>query len=115
MRARPDLALGLATGRTVEHVYDRLAATGLDFSGCRSPNECIGVQAASEHSHRCDMGEHLFGRVNIAGANAHVPDGAAANLGAEAAHCARLIGEAGGSTRSSSGSARPDRSGSTNP
>ena len=36
LRAKPDLVLGLATGRTMERVYDRLVAKhqseGLDFS-----------------------------------------------------------------------------------
>jgi glucosamine-6-phosphate deaminase len=40
LRAKPDLLLGLATGRTMERVYDRLVAKhqgeGLDFSRCRT-------------------------------------------------------------------------------
>ena len=52
MREKPDLVLGLATGRTMEHVYDRLAAMKLDFSTCRSFNldEYIGLPADDEHS-----------------------------------------------------------------
>ncbi len=98
LRAKPDLVLGLATGRTMERVYDRLAAMALDFSGCRSFNldEYIGVPAEDEHSYRRYMDEHLFGRVNIARARTHVPDGMAADLGAEAQRYERLIREAGG-------------------
>jgi glucosamine-6-phosphate deaminase len=79
MRAKPDLVLGLATGRTMERVYDRLAAKhqkeGLDFSRCRSFNldEYIGVPPDDEHSYRFYMNHHLFSRVNIDLANTHVP------------------------------------------
>jgi glucosamine-6-phosphate deaminase len=98
IRAKPDLVLGLATGRTMERVYDRLAAMHLDFSGCRTFNldEYIGVPADDEHSYRRYMDEHLFSRVNIARANTHVPDGMAADLGAEAVRYERLIAAAGG-------------------
>ena len=102
LRAKPDLVLGLATGRTMERVYDRLADTqrsgGLDFSRCRTFNldEYIGIPAEDEHSYRYYMNHHLFSRVNIDLANTHVPDGMATDLGAEAARYERLIREAGG-------------------
>jgi glucosamine-6-phosphate deaminase len=42
LRAKPDLVLGLATGRTMERACDRLVAKhqgeGLDFSRCRTFN-----------------------------------------------------------------------------
>jgi len=97
-RAKPDLVLGLATGRTMERVYDRLAAMGLDFFGCRTFNldEYIGVPAGDEHSYRHYMDVHLFSRINIARANTHIPDGMAADLGAEAARYERLIRQVGG-------------------
>ncbi len=102
VRAKPDLVLGLATGRTMERVYDHLAAmhrdTGLDFSRCRTFNldEYIGLPADDEHSYRHYMDRHLFGRVNIVPANTQIPDGMAADLRAEAVRYERLIGEAGG-------------------
>jgi glucosamine-6-phosphate deaminase len=102
LRAKPDLVLGLATGRTMERVYDRLVAKhqseGLDFSRCRTFNldEYIGVPAEDEHSYRFYMNHHLFSRVNIDLANTHVPDGMATDLRAEAAHYEQLIREAGG-------------------
>ena len=46
---KPDATLGLATGRTMEVVYDKLAEKhkneGLDFSGCSTFNldEYIGL------------------------------------------------------------------------
>ena len=102
LRAKPDLVLGLATGRTMERVYDRLADTqrsgGLDFTRCRTFNldEYIGIPAEDEHSYRYYMNRLLFSRVNIDLANTHVPDGMATDLGAEAARYERLIREAGG-------------------
>src|SRR6516225_8866783 len=102
VRAKPDLVLGLATGRTMEGVYDRLVSIqqsdGLDFSRCRTFNldEYIGIPGEDEHSYRYYMNHHLFSRVNIDRANTHIPDGMAADLQAEAARYEHLIDEAGG-------------------
>ena len=102
VRSKPNLVLGLATGRTMERVYDHLASIqrgkGLDFSRCRTFNldEYIGIPAADEHSYRYYMNHHLFRRINIDLANTHVPDGMAADLRAEAAHYEHQIRETGG-------------------
>src|SRR5437773_1781033 len=102
VRAKPDLVLGLATGRTMERVYDRLVAMrekeGLDFSRCRTFNldEYVRVPAEDEHSYRHYMNHHLFGRVNVDLANTHVPDGMAADLCAESARYEQQIQETGG-------------------
>jgi glucosamine-6-phosphate deaminase len=102
LRAKPDIVLGLATGRTMERVYDRLVAkhqeAGLDFSMCHTFNldEYIGVPPEDEHSYRFYMNHHLFSRVNIDLANTHVPDGMASDLRAGAARYEQLIREAGG-------------------
>jgi glucosamine-6-phosphate deaminase len=102
LRAKPHLVLGLATGRTMERVYDRLVAKhqseGLDFSRCKTFNldEYIGVPPEDEHSYRFYMNHHLFSRVNIDLVNTHVPDGMASDLRAEAAHYEQLMREAGG-------------------
>ncbi len=102
LRARPHLVLGLATGRTMERVYDRLVAMrgedGLDYSRCRTFNldEYIGVPPDDEHSYRHYMNTHLFSRAGIPLAHTHVPDGMAPDLAAEAARYERLIREAGG-------------------
>jgi glucosamine-6-phosphate deaminase len=102
LRAKPDLVLGLATGRTMERVYGRLADMaaheGLDFARCRTFNldEYIGIPAADEHSYRHYMNRHLFGRVNVELANTHIPDGMADDLRAEAAAYEALIKDAGG-------------------
>lgn len=102
LRAKPGLVLGLATGRTMERVYDRLVSRhqkeGLDFSQCHTFNldEYIGVPPEDEHSYRYYMNQHLFGRVNVPLASTHVPDGMAEDLRAGAAHYEQLIKEAGG-------------------
>jgi len=98
LRVKPHLVLGLATGRTMEQVYDLLANMELDFAACRTFNldEYIGVPPDDEHSYRSYMNQRLLGRVNIRLTSTHVPDGMAPDLGAEAARYERLIGEAGG-------------------
>ena len=102
LRAKPDLVLGLATGRTMERVYDKLVvkhrSEGLDFSRSRTFNldEYIGVPAEDEHSYRFYMNHHLFNRVNIELTNTNVPNGMASDLRAEAEHYEQLIREAGG-------------------
>jgi len=80
IRTQWRVVLGLATGRTMEKVYDILAGfhsrENLDFSGCTSFNldEYIGLPPGSEHSYRSYMNRHLFSRVNIHPKNTHLPD-----------------------------------------
>ncbi len=102
LRANPRLVLGLATGRTMEAVYALLAdmhrRDGLDFSGCQTFNldEYAGLAPDNPHSYRHYMTEHLFRHVNIAPANTHLPDGAAADLDAECQRYEEAIRQAGG-------------------
>jgi glucosamine-6-phosphate deaminase len=102
LRTRPSLVLGLATGRTMEGVYARLTGLhrtqGLDFSKCRTFNldEYIGLPPGDPHSYRHYMDTQLFNQVNIRRGHTHLPDGMAADLGAESVRYERLIREAGG-------------------
>ena len=98
VRAKPKLVLGLATGRTMEQVYDLLSAMKPDLAACRSFNldEYIGVPAADLHYYRSKMNERLIDLLNMPRANSHVPDGMAEDLDAEAARYERLIRDAGG-------------------
>jgi len=90
MSEKPELILGLATGRTMERVYAKLAEThredGLDFSACRTFNldEYIGLEKDDVNSYHHYMNEHLFKHINIEAGNAHLPDGMAKDLKAEA-------------------------------
>lgn len=102
LAAKPQLVLGLATGRTMERVYGRLVElhrqSGLDFSECDTFNldEYIGLAPDDPHSYRHYMSAHLFSQVNVNPARTHLPDGMAVDLALECARYERLIREAGG-------------------
>lgn len=96
--------LGLATGSTPIGIYRHLIRlhreAGLDFSRVVTFNldEYWPMAAGSIHSYRRYMRENLFDHVNIAPANAHIPDGTVAREGLAGACAAyeRAIVEAGG-------------------
>ncbi|MFO1499656.1 MAG: glucosamine-6-phosphate deaminase [Verrucomicrobiota bacterium] len=102
LRANPHLALGLATGRTMESVYAKLVKLyrdlPLDFSLCRTFNldEYVGLPGSDRHSYRHYMNHHLFQQVNIDLRNTHLPDGTASDLDAECAHYEAVIQRFGG-------------------
>lgn len=89
VRNNPNAVLGLATGRTMEAVYDILAAMhrneGLDFSLCKTFNldEYVGLPGTDPNSYRYYMNQHLFQKVNVDLRNTFLPDGTAADLEAE--------------------------------
>src|SRR5471030_103413 len=66
LSAKPDLALGLATGCTMESVYDQLVRKhqkeGLDFSRCRTFNldEYVGLAADDPCSYHYFMWRHFY-------------------------------------------------------
>jgi len=100
--AKPDLVLGLATGCTMEPVYDRLVQKnreeGLDFSRCRTFNldEYVGLAADNPGSYHYFMRQRFFDNVNIDLRNTHLPDGMAKDLEAECANYEKLIAASGG-------------------
>jgi glucosamine-6-phosphate deaminase len=102
LQAKPHLVLGLATGRTMAHVYAELTrrhrSGGLDFSLCRTFNldEYVGLAPDHPDSYRQYMHRHLFQHVNIDPRNTHVLNGTAPDLGAECEQYERLIRECGG-------------------
>jgi glucosamine-6-phosphate deaminase len=102
IRAKPDIVLGLATGRTMEMVYEHLARMhreqGLSFARVHTFNldEYIGLPADHPSSYRHYMDKHLFLKVDIKHENTHLPDGMAADLHAECASYERRIRELGG-------------------
>ena len=102
LRAHPKLVLGMATGRTMEPVYQLLVdmhrQSGLDFSQCSTFNldEYIGIPAEHPCSYRHYMNELLFNQVNIAQANTHLPNGMATDLAAECLRYEAAITQAGG-------------------
>jgi len=102
IRAKPDLVLGLATGRTMERVYDRLAEEhtrrGLSFAAVQTFNldEYVGLPPDSPDTYRYYMWKKLFSRVDIAESQAHLPDGSAPDLDAESTAYEQRIQDAGG-------------------
>ena len=108
LHAKPDLVLGLATGRTMEAVYDKLTAScktpeqerhgDADFSRVTTFNldEYIGLAPDDPHSYRYYMNRRLFERVNIDLANTHLPDGVAPDIDAECARYEAKIASKGG-------------------
>ena len=102
LRARPDLVLGLATGRTMELVYAHLVRLhreqALDFGRCRTFNldEYIGLPPDHPGSYRTYMETHLFRQVNLAPGRTHLPDGMAEDFAGESRRYEALIAQAGG-------------------
>lgn len=102
VRQKPDLTLGLATGRTMEALYSKLvedhAQGGTDYSCVTTFNldEYIGLPPSHECSYRTYMQRHLFNSVNIRPENTHVPDGMAENTEVACARYEAMIATAGG-------------------
>jgi len=102
VRRKPDIVLGLPTGRTPIPVYEelsRLAATErLDFSRVITFNldEFVGVSRRDRGSYRRFMEEHFFGRVNMSKRHIHFLNGTAARLETECDRYEAAIARAGG-------------------
>ncbi len=102
LKAKPQLVLGLATGRTMERVYARLVTLhkmqGLDFSCCSTFNldEYIGLPPGHDGSFRHYMTRHLFSQVNLDSLNTFLPDGVAADTGGECRRYEASIQRVGG-------------------
>ncbi len=102
INAKPEFTLGLATGKTMEQVYAKLAdlnkAGKVDFSRVSTFNldEYIGLAPEDKNSYRYYMNYHLFSRVNIDMKNTHLPDGMAKDEVAEGERYEKAIAAAGG-------------------
>jgi len=87
--ADPSMVLGLATGRTMEALYDEMVrlynAGKVDFSRCSSFNldEYVGISQDDPNSYRSYMNKWLFDRTNFVRHKTHVPHGDAVDLDAE--------------------------------
>jgi glucosamine-6-phosphate deaminase len=99
---KPDLVLGLPTGRTPVRLYRELGSlhwTGhADFSRATTFNldEFLGIPADHPGSYRTFMEQHLFSRVNLAPENIHMLNGAVSDPEGECGRYERAIEEAGG-------------------
>ena len=102
LRQKPDMVFGLATGRTMEAVYEELVRLyveeKLDFSKAKSFNldEYIGLPPENPNSYRYYMNCHLFDKINIAKENTNLPNGVAADLEREPLDYEEKIRRAGG-------------------
>lgn len=102
LKAKPDLVLGCATGRTMEGIYDRLVAIAaterLDFSAVHTFNldEYVGLAPSDPRSYHHYMTERLFSRVGLARERTHLPNGVATDLQAECADYEARIKAVGG-------------------
>jgi len=98
----PRAVLGLPTGRTPIRMYERVvAACARDYHCFRDVitfnlDEYAGIERTHPGSYYTFMKQHLFDFTDIDPANAHIPNGAAADLDAECARYERDIAAAGG-------------------
>jgi glucosamine-6-phosphate deaminase len=102
LRARPEMVLGLPTGRTPVRLYAelrrRFAQGTLDVARLQTFNldEFAGVDASDAGSFRHFMQTHLFDGVNVDPARIHFLDGMAADLDGECDRYDWQIEQAGG-------------------
>jgi glucosamine-6-phosphate deaminase len=102
VRQRPDLVLGLPTGRTPVRLYRELArhavAGAADFSQVRTFNldEFLGVAPSDRSSFRQYMEQHLFAPVGLTAERIGFLDGSAPDPRRECAQYERALAEAGG-------------------
>jgi glucosamine-6-phosphate deaminase len=97
-----DAVLGLATGRTMERLYERLSAMQqegkVSFKDCSSFNldEYVGLSPEDPNSYRYYMNHYLFERVDIDKSKTHLPNGMAADLKQEGLDYEKKITDLGG-------------------
>jgi len=102
LRAKPELVMGMATGRTMECVYKYLVEMhrkeNLDFCRCRTFNldQYIGLPSDHPNSYLQYMQEQFFNLVNIDPSCTHLPNGMASDLRWECRSYEALIQAAGG-------------------
>ncbi len=102
IRSKPELVLGLPTGRTPLGLYRELVARSrrgeLDFSRVRTFNldEFSGVDAEDPGSFRAFMERHLFRDVALSPERIHFLDGKAPDPEAECARYEARLRELGG-------------------
>lgn len=98
IREKPAAVLGLATGGTPLLLYRKLVKMKLDWRKVTTFNldEYAGFPPQHPQSYRSFMRENFFLHVNIAGKNAHIPDGMAKNIPAFCERYEKQIRAAGG-------------------
>ena len=75
LKAKPESVFGLATGRTMEGVYDQLQGTDLSRATTFNLDEYMGVGPEDPGSYAYYMQQHLFRHVNLIEDKIHLLDG----------------------------------------
>lgn len=102
VRAKPELVLGLPSGRSPLNVYRELVALhtqgALDLSRATSFNldEFLGLPPDDANSFRAYMERHLFQHVNLLPERIHFLDGSAPEAESECARYDEAVVKAGG-------------------
>ncbi len=94
---RPDARLGLATGGTMEPVYQGLVASDADLSRVTTFNldEYVGLSPQHPQSYRSFMEARLFGPKRMSRKQTHLPQGDAPDPEAEADRYEAQIADGG--------------------
>jgi len=98
----PNSVLGLATGRTMLGIYEKILEINqnekIDFSNVKTFNldEYCGLASDDPQSYHYYMHHNLFNHINIKKENVHVPNGASENLNDEIKNYEMRIKECGG-------------------
>ncbi|MEA2011595.1 MAG: glucosamine-6-phosphate deaminase [Verrucomicrobiota bacterium] len=102
VRKHHDTVLGLATGRTMERVYSRVAEIhkkeNVDFLHTKTFNldEYVGLSPENKNSYRYYMNELLFDQINIDLRNTYLPNGMANDFEVECKKYEETIKNVGG-------------------
>lgn len=102
IRMNPGVVLGLATGGTVEPVYERMVNSfesgEISFAGVRTFNldEYVGLSGDHPMSYHTYMNRHLFSRTDFAAYNVNIPRGDVPDPTAEAGWYEAEISRHGG-------------------
>jgi glucosamine-6-phosphate deaminase len=102
LKAKPDLVLGLPTGRTPIRLYHEVGTLfshgQIDFSRATTFNldEFFGIPSSHPGSYRTFMEQHLFSRVNVAPERINFLNGGAPDPEAECRRYEEAIAAAGG-------------------
>ncbi len=102
IKAKPDAAIGLATGSSPINMYRELIrmceAGEISFKQVRSVNldEYVGLSPRHDQSYAYFMNANLFDHIDIDKTNAHLPSGLADDMEAECKRYDKVIEAMGG-------------------
>lgn len=101
IQQKPNIVLGLATGSTMEPVYERFVQqirqenVNLSQVKCFNLDEYIGLLPEHGQSYHFFMNEHLFSKLDFKNEQLSLPSGHAQDIAAECASYSQRINKAG--------------------